>query len=94
MGVTEETRRESHELVDKETLYKHIIAVLQGDDVKLSAREIAVLMYNRGLVGYPQRQAVAPRLTELVQCGIVKADGKKYDRVTKRHVALYRLVRV
>lgn len=93
MSITEETRRESHEQVDKETLHEHIIEMLQGD-VKLSARELAVLMYSRGLVAYPQRQAVAPRLTELVQCGIIKADGKIYDSATKRHVAAYRLVRI
>lgn len=93
MSVSEETRRESYELVDKDTLYKYIIEVLQGD-VKLTAHEIAVIMYDKGLPVYPVRQSVAPRLTELVKFGIVKTDGKKYDRVTKRHVALYRLVRV
>lgn len=93
MSVTEETRRESHKQVDKDTLYKYIVEVLQGD-VKLTAHEIAVIMYDKGLLVYPVRQSVAPRLTELVQCGIVKADGKKYDPVTKRHVATYRLVRV
>lgn len=93
MSVTEETRRESHRQVDKETLHKCIIEVLQGD-VKLTAHEIAVILHKKGLPVYPVRQSVAPRLTELVQCGIVKADGKKYDSVTKRHVALYRLVRI
>ena len=93
MSVSEETRRESHALVEKETLYKHIIEVLQGD-VKLTAHEIAVIMYDKGLPVYPVRQSVAPRLTELVKFGVVKADGKKYDKATKRHVALYRLVRV
>ena len=93
MSVTEETRRESHKRVDKETLHKHIIEVLQGD-VKLTAHEIAVIMYNKGLPVYPARQSVAPRLTELVQCGLVKADGTKYDNATKRNVATYRLVRV
>lgn len=93
MDITEVTRRESHKQVDKETLHNHIIEVLQGD-VKLTAYEIAVIMYDKGLPVYPARQSVAPRLTELVQCGIVKVDGKKYDAITQRHVALYRLVRV
>lgn len=93
MSVTEETRRESHELVDKDTLYKHIIDTLQGG-VKLTAREIAEVLYKKGLPVYPVRQSVAPRLTELAKYGIVKADGKKYDSATKRHVATYRLVTI
>ena len=93
MDVTEITRRESHKQVDKNTLYNYIIEVLQGG-IKLTAHEIAVTMYDKGLPVYPVRQAVAPRLTELVKCGIVKVDGKKYDKSTQRHVALYRLVTV
>lgn len=89
-SVTVETRRESYEALDNETIHKHIIDILAG--TRLTAREVAVIMHRRGLTPFPVRQAVAPRLTELVERGVVEADGKAYDHETKRNVAVYRLV--
>jgi len=91
MSVTEETRRESYEKLDNETLYKHIIEILQNGAV-MSAKEIAVVMYTRNYIPYPVRQAVAPRLTELTDRGIIETAGKVYDYETKRNVAAYRLL--
>ena len=91
MSITVKTRRESYELLDNETLYKHIISVLKKKS-SLTAREIAQTLYEEKYIPYPVRQAVAPRLTELVDEGILIVSGKVYDEVTKRHVAAYRLV--
>ena len=93
MSITEATRKESNELLDKETAYKHIINVLVKG-VPLTAREIAKELYDQKLIPYPVRQAVAPRLTELEGVGIVEVTGKAYDVETKRKVALYKLVGV
>lgn len=91
MSITEETRKESYEKLDNESIRKHIIELLQGGK-KMTAREVAVAMHLKGYVAYPMRQSVAPRLTELMQDNIVEACGKAYDRETARNVALYRLV--
>lgn len=89
--TTEETRRESHEKTDKQALALEVIRVLDGK--QLTAREIAVEMYNDGLLPYPARAVVQPRITELVQDGKLEAVGKKQDEETQRQVAVYRVVR-
>lgn len=91
MKITERTRRESYEKLDSKRLYDRIIEVLSCDD-HLTAKEIANGLYIRGYIPYPVRQAVAPRLTELEEKGIVKVVGKEYDAETGRTVAVYRLV--
>ena len=93
MTIKEATRRESYELLDRETAYKHIIDVLVTG-VELTAREIAIELHEKKLIPYPVRQAVAPRLTELESVGIVEVTGKAYDVETKRKVAVYKLVGV
>lgn len=86
MSITKETRRASFEsLEDKDTLKKAITAILK--DGNFTAREIALKMY-----GKPDRQAVAPRLTELAAEGKIEAYSKRRDIVTGRLVAVYRLV--
>lgn len=92
MGITSETRRESYEHLDNASINKHIINTL-GEGARLTAREIAYILYTRGCIPYPVRQAVAPRLTELTEDGIVETIGKKLDEETGRSVAVYRLVR-
>ena len=91
MGVTETTRRESYDVLDTATTYKHIVSILESG-ASMTAREISVAMYGKRYIPYPVRQAVAPRLTELADEGIVEVAGKKYDDVTKRNVAVYKLV--
>lgn len=93
MSITEETRRESYEKTDSTTISKRIVEVLEERGEALSAAEIARIMYAKHLIPYPVRQAVAPRLTELVDEGTVIVDGKAYDLETERNVAAYRLVR-
>lgn len=91
MSITEHTRRESYERVDKETIYKHILSILKSGKA-MTAREIAVCMYEKYLVPFPVRQAAAPRLTELEYRGLVKVVGKTFDEITRRNVAVYKLV--
>ena len=89
--ITEETRRESYEALDAATVNRHIIDILEGSE-GMTAREVAINMFMFNLLPYPVRQAVAPRLTELVAEGVVEVTGKKKDEVTERNVAVYRLV--
>lgn len=91
MSITEETRRESYEMLDNASIRKHIVELL-GSGAKMTAKEVAVILYSKGCVSYPMRQSVAPRLTELMADGIIEACGKAYDSESGRHVAVYRPV--
>lgn len=93
MGITEDTKIESYEQIDKATAYNHIISVL-SNGAALTAREIAIELYKQKIIPYPVRQAVAPRLTELEYGGVVEVTGKAYDCATKRNVAVYKLVSI
>ena len=89
--ITEETHRESYEKLDSATLRLNILNVLANGGAA-SAKDIAVILYDQHLIPYPVRQATAPRLTELVEEGLVEVCGKAYDIDTERNVAVYRLV--
>ena len=92
MGITRETRKASHDALDKVTIWQDIINILDNG-AKLTAREIATVLHARGRIRQPTRQAVAPRLTELVRIERVKVVGKAHDIESRRKVAVYRLVR-
>lgn len=92
MSITEDTRRESYDQLDNSKLYKFIVDIL-GKQTNMTAREIAYEMYAKNMIPFPVRQATAPRLTELVDKGIIEVTGKVYDPTTRRHVAMYGLVK-
>lgn len=93
MGITQETRRESHRKTDKSKMHGHVMRVLQSCELPLTAREIAVQLCKEHVIPYPERSVIQPRITELVADGKVKAVGKVYDSVTERRVAAYELVK-
>ena len=84
--ITAETRRESNRKTDKTTRQNMILAALGNEE--MTAREIAYKLH------YTDLNAVKPRLTELMQLGVVEAIGKKYDPLTERNVAVYQRVNV
>lgn len=80
--ITKETRREAY----KErplTRKADIKALLVKRD--MTARELAYAL------GYTERNAVAPRLTEMMNSGEVEVIGKTKDATTGKSVALYRI---
>ena len=89
-NTPKETRRESHELVDKEKRYEQIISCLL-DRGQSTAKEIAVYMYLNKDIPIPERNYTAPRLTEMMEKGIVEPLGKKKCRYTGRMVTVYGL---
>lgn len=91
-NYTRETRRESFEKLDSESVKRHIIEILRCGTA-LTAREIAMAMYEQKIIPYPVRQAVAPRLTELEAAEVVETVGKVFDEETKRNVAAYKLIK-
>ena len=63
--------------VDKGRRYRQIREILHGGK-QMTAKEIAVEMFNNGYLNTTERQHVAPRLTEMVDAGDVEiVDDKK-----------------
>lgn len=74
---TFETRRESYETVDKQKKYQQIIEIMQDVDKPLTAKEIAVEMKKRGYSSTDERNVSAPRITELLEKGILDCSKTK-----------------
>ena len=87
---TLETRHEANISVDKQKRYKQIIEILQ-DGRELTAKEVAVEMFNKGYISTSERNYAAPRLTELSIKGIVEPIGKTICKYTGKKVAVYKL---
>ena len=90
---TFDTRAEANETVDRHKRYSQIIGIMKEYEgfKRLTAKEIAVLMYDRGFIPTTERNFAAPRLTELSKKGIVEPCGKKKCIYTGKTVAAYRL---
>lgn len=87
---TLETRSESNETVDRKKRYSQILEVLGNNE--MTAKEIAVEMFNRGYIPTSERNYSAPRLTELSIKGEVEPVGKKKCIYSRKMVAVYRRV--
>ena len=85
--ITPSTRGESNEKVDRQKRYSQILEILNGNE--MTAKEIAVAMYERGLIPTAERNYAAPRLTEMSQMGMVEPIGKKVCEYTGKKVAVY-----
>lgn len=73
----------------KKKRYEQILHRLQGRE--MTAKEIAVEMYELEMIPSTERNYTAPRLTELEQMGMVQVVGKKKCDYTGKMVAVYRL---
>ena len=74
---TFETRRASYESVDKAKRYRQIIRIMQDLDKPMTAKEIAVEMKKRGYAYTDERNVSAPRITELLEKGILDCSKTK-----------------
>lgn len=84
------TKAEVNETIDKAKRYNQIISILK--DRELTAKEIAVIMYKKYYIPTTERNFTAPRLTELLQMGVVEIVGKKKCEYTGKTVSIYRLL--
>jgi predicted HTH transcriptional regulator len=87
---TLETRTESYETVDKQKRYNQIIEVLKKCGSQ-TAKEISVNMMNLGYTNNGERNNASPRLTELMQQGIVEPIGKTKCKFTGKTVTVFDL---
>lgn len=91
--ITLETRRQSYDEI-LETLgprYRAILEELQESGGEATARELAVALWKKGKIPTPERNFVHPRLTELMEAGIVEPLHKKVCGITGKMVAVYEL---
>lgn len=89
-ATTLETRAEAHEKVNKQKRYTQIVECLK-EGTPLTAKEVAVMMFNKGYVPTQERNHSAPRLTELCEKGVVEPVGKKRCTYTGKTVTVYDL---
>lgn len=89
-AITKETRKESFEKTDKQPLRMQVLETL--GQRSLTAREIAIEMHKDGLLPYPARAVIQPRITELVELGMLETVYTKLDTETGRRVAVYKAV--
>lgn len=88
--TTLDTRRESNENVDRKKRYREILECLGKH--KMTAKEVAVEMFERGYIPSTERNFTAPRLTEMCQNGQVEVVGKKKCQYTGKTVAVYEVI--
>lgn len=89
MSITEETRRESYESVKPNAQRRRQIILEILGERKMTATEIAEVLYQKGITPYYERNFAAPRLTELKEEGKVITVGKKYCDKTGRMIAVW-----
>ena len=89
-AVTKQTRIASYRKTEKQPKRQLVLEVL--GERQLTAREIAVEMYQLGMLPYPARAIIQPRITELLELGILETVGYKLDTETDRKVAVYKAV--
>ena len=88
--ITFETRRDSHDTVDKRKRYQQILECLREfGPLGLTAKECAEIMYQKGYIPTNERNFTAPRLTEMAQAGMVEPIGKQTCRWTGKKVTVY-----
>lgn len=90
--VTNETRGESYDLVDKSKRYSQILECFE-EAPQMTAREVAERLCGKGYVPTPERNYSAPRLNELEHMGVLEVIGKTRCHTTGKMVAVYERVR-
>lgn len=91
MKITTETRQLSFNDIQEKTK-KRYEQILDRLDKPKTAKEIAVELFELGLIPSTERNYTAPRLTELEKMGFVKAIDKKKCEYTGKTVAIYEKV--
>jgi len=88
---TEETRRESYELIlpEVDQRKKMILKILKKGP--MTAHAITEQLWNRGLIPYYDRNFVSPRLTELRDMDVIEVVGKKFENRTNRKVTVWKI---
>lgn len=87
--ATYTTRGLANESVDRQARYKQIIEILKETDKPMSAKEIAVVMKEKGYAPTTERNFSAPRISEMIQNGTLDVATKKRCEYTGKLVTTY-----
>ena len=85
----QETRAEAELKVNKKNHYFQIIEILNDFNRPMTAKEIAVEMKSRGYSYTDERNVSAPRITEMLQKGLLDCVGKKKCQYTNTEVGVF-----
>ncbi len=88
MKITAETRQMSFNDIQLKAKVRYE-QILDRLDQPKSAKDIAVELFELGIIPSSERNYTAPRLTELENRGIVQVIGKKKCKYTGKMVAVY-----
>lgn len=83
-----ETKIDSYNQIDAKQRQEQVLEVL-GDET-LTAKEIAVRMYEKGYTNNDDRNNASPRLNELLNQDLVEIYGKKTCEYSGKTVAVFR----
>ena len=86
--LTMQTRQMSFNDIQLKTKVRYEQILDRLDEPK-TAKEIAVELFELGIIPSTERNYTAPRLTELEKRGLVKAVDKKKCQFTGKKVAVY-----
>lgn len=91
--ITHRTRRASLEsILPTIGERKRIILTTLGDN-ELTVSELTARLYEAGEIPYYDRNAVAPRLTELKDEGLVETCGVRQSQRSRRAEAIWRIIK-
>lgn len=80
------TRAEANETVDKAKRCAQILEILKEP---MTAKQVAVEMYRRGMTDSADRNNAAPRLTEMSRQGLVEPIARVKCEYTGKTVSVY-----
>jgi hypothetical protein len=94
MTIQQECRRESFEKLNVSKRQRQVINVfigdwIMGDGMGLTAQEVAENLYNMRLVPDVNRNFAAPRITELLDLGILQSCSKRFCAKTGRNITVW-----
>jgi len=89
--ITKETRKLSYDdiMLKVKGKYYQVLETLANKE--MSAKEVAIEMFDKGFSKTSERNVSAPRLNELVKLDIVEIIGKKKCQHTNKVVAVYKI---
>lgn len=90
-NVTQETKAETFQRthVDRLVRRQQILHILE-DKGPMTAKQIAIEMHHRGYTNNDDRNNSSPRLTELMELGLVEPAGKTICIYTGKTVAVFK----
>ena len=87
--ITQQTRQLSFNDIQEKKKIRYVQILDRLKNREMTAKEIAVELFDLGLIPSTERNYTAPRLTELEKMGYVKAVDKKKCEYTGKTVAVY-----